>query len=178
MAAEGLEQMPSIDIGETYPWFALYIRQRLREKCEEYLQSRSYDIFSPVRTEIHRWSDRNKAIDVPLFPGYLFCRFDPQKSAPILATPGVSGIINSGGKFLEVNPEQLENVRKSLDSGLPIEVVPDFVRGQRVRIISGAMAGIEGVLSALKNQIRVGLEVTMMNRSILVEVSPSQVVAI
>ena len=69
---------------------------------------------------------------------------------------------------------QLENVRRGFESGLPYEVVPYLTCGNKVRISSGPMAGIDGVLTVLRSQLRVGLQITMMNRSVLVEVSPAQ----
>jgi transcription antitermination factor NusG len=95
-----------------------------------------------------------------------------------MRTPGVIEIINAGGRFLEVDAEQIENVHRSLQSGLTVDVVPELVRGQRVRIVYGPMNGVEGVLTIVKNQLRVGLQISMMNRSVLVEVHPSQLQSI
>jgi transcription termination/antitermination protein NusG len=160
------------------PWFALYIRQRQREQCEEYLASRAYEYFSPARTEIRQWSDRKKVSTQPLFPGYLFCRFHPRRSAPIVRAPGVMEIVSAGGAYLEVDAVQIENVQRCLQSGYPVDVLPELACGQRVRITSGPMNGVEGVLTVVKQQLRVGLEISMMNRTVLVEVNASQLIPI
>jgi transcription antitermination factor NusG len=162
----------------TAPWYALCIRQRQREHCESYLTSHSYKYFSPVLSEMHLWSDRRKAVRAPLFPGYLFCQFDPHQSLPILRAPGVTSIVCSAGKLLEVDATELSHVDQSLQAGMSVDVITECLSGQRVRIIAGALMGIEGVIVVAKNQFRIGLAITMMNRSVLVEVSPSQVVSL
>lgn len=160
----------SIARENAYPWYALCIRQRFREQCEDYLKAHSYDFFSPVKTEVRQWSDRRKVAHVPLFPGYLFCRFEDKESMPIWYAPGVIDIINSGGRLLEVDTEQIENVRRCIDASASMDVVPELVRGRKVRVIAGPMAGVSGVLAFVKQQQRVALEITMMNRTVLVEI--------
>ena len=155
------------------PWYALCIRQRFREQCEDYLKAHSYDFFSPVKTEVRQWSDRRKIAHVPLFPGYLFCRFESRESTPVWHAPGVIDIVNSRGKLLEVDAEQVENVKRCLDASAAMEVVPGLVYGRKVQVIAGPMAGVCGVLAFVKQQQRVGLEITMMNRTVLVEIHAS-----
>ena len=161
-----------------YPWYALRIRQRFREQCEDYLKAHSYDFFSPVKPEVRQWSDRRKITHVPLFPGYLFCRFECRESMPIWLAPGVIDIINSGGRLLEVDAEQIENIKRCLDASVSIDVIPELIRGRKVRIISGPLAGISGVLTLIKQHLRVALEITMMNRTVLVEVHASHLAPI
>ncbi len=166
----------AVDRDNAYPWYALCIRQRFREQCEDYLKAYAYDFFSPVKTEVRQWSDRRKTAQVPLFPGYLFCRFECKESMPIWRAPGVIDIINSGGRFLEVDAEQIDNVKRCLEASASVDVVPELVRGRKVQVIAGPMAGVFGVLAFVKQQQRVALEITMMNRSVLVEIHASQLV--
>jgi transcription antitermination factor NusG len=156
------------------PWFALCIRQKERERCEGYLLAHSYEYFSPSRTEIRQWSDRKKVFVYPLFPGYLFCRFHARESGPILRAPGVIEIVSGGGHYLEVDSIQIEDVRRCLVNGFGLDVVPTIRCGQKVRITSGPLSGLVGILAVLKQQLRVGLEISMMNRTVLVEVESSQ----
>jgi transcription termination/antitermination protein NusG len=164
----------SCDTESPLPWFALSIRQKERERCEAYLLVHSYEYFSPSRTETRQWSDRKKVFVNPLFPGYLFCRFHPRKSGSVLRAPGVIEIVSGGGHYLEVDATQIEDVRRCLANGFGLDVVPTIRCGQKVRITSGPLNGIVGILSVLKQQLRVGLEISMMNRTVLVEVESSQ----
>jgi transcription termination/antitermination protein NusG len=170
--------IPFCEPEASLPWFALFIRQREREQCEAYLASRSYEYFSPTRSEVRQWSDRKKVTIQPLFPGYLFCRFDPRKSAPVLRAPGVIEIVSGGNVYLEVDALQIENVQRCLQSGFALDVLPTLAQGQKVRIMSGPLTGVEGVLTVLKQQLRVGLEISMMNRTVLVEVNSSQLISV
>jgi transcription termination/antitermination protein NusG len=156
-------------------WFALTIRQKLRLQCEAHLRAQQFNLFSPTMTEVRIWSDRKVRAEVPLFPGYLFCSFNPADAWRIIRTPGVLEIVNAAGRLLEVDRDQLIAVGKSLTAGQRIEVVPALFKGQRVRIISGPMAGIEGVLAIVQQELRVSLEITMMNRSVLVEIDRSNI---
>lgn len=162
------------DSEPSLPWFALFIRQRERERCESYLFAQSYEYFSPVTTEYRQWSDRKKLTKTPLFPGYLFCRFHPSKSAPLLRAPGVCEIVSAGSCYLEVDAAQIADVRRCVETGAKLDVVPPLSFGQRVRITAGPLTGIAGTLTVFKQQLRVGLEISMMNRVVLVEVDSSQ----
>jgi transcription termination/antitermination protein NusG len=159
------------------PWFALAIRQRSRHRCEAHLESLQCPMFSPTYRELRAWSDRKVKIEVPLFPGYIFCSFDPSDAWKVVRTPGIIEIVNSAGRMLEVDPAQLDAIKRSLDTGRQLEVVSQLFKGQRVRIVSGPMAGVEGILTLTKQGPRVALEITMMNRSVLVEVDRTQLVA-
>jgi transcription antitermination factor NusG len=168
----------SIPLENSYPWYGLRIRQRFREDCENYLKAHAYDFFSPTRSEMRQWSDRRKITQVPLFPGYLFCRFDCKESLPIWHAPGLIDIVSSGGKLLEVDAEQIANVRRCLEASVAINVIPELVCGRKVQVIAGPLAGISGVLALIKHQLRVALEITMMNRTVLVEVHASHLAPI
>jgi transcription antitermination factor NusG len=160
------------------PWFALQIRQRGRELGEQMLASADYEYFSPCTVSERQWSDRRKLFNIPLFPGYIFCRFDPQRRLPILKMPGVIGIVSAGRQLLEVDASELAAIRMAIASKLPIEPVPYLVPGERVCIISGPLRGVEGVLEQIKKRPRLLLSVTMLNRSISVEIHSSQVESI
>src|SRR5579859_2892809 len=84
-----------------YPWFALQVRMRHEALVTAHLNGKGYEWFLPLYKSRKRWSDRVKETELPLFPGYLFCRFDPQNRLPILKTPGVTQIVgynNLGGR--------------------------------------------------------------------------------
>ena len=160
------------------PWYALCIRERFRGQCENYLKIHSYDVFSPTKAEVRQWSDRRKVAHVPLFPGYLFCRFECKESMPIWRAPGVIDIINSGGRLLEVAEDQIDNIKRCVEASISMDVVSELVSGRKVQVIAGPLAGVCGVLAFVKQQLRVALEITMMNRTVLVEVHASHLVPI
>ncbi len=157
-------------VGPDAPWFALHVRSRCEKAVAAALRSKGYDEFLPLYRSRNRWSDRLKDVDLPLFPGYVFCRLEPARRLPVLITPGVVSIIGSGKIPQPVAPEELAAIQVLAKSGLPAVPWPHLKAGERVRIERGALEGIEGILTAMKKECRVVLSVTLLQRSVAVEI--------
>jgi transcription antitermination factor NusG len=136
----------------------------------EQLQAKELEPYVPVYRARRRWSDRVKAIDLPLFPRYVFCRFDFERRLKVLSTPSVFSIVSFGGKPAAVGESELAAVRALVGSGLPVSPWPFLRAGQRVRITQGAMAGVEGILVREKNAFRVVVNVELLNCAAAVEI--------
>jgi transcription antitermination factor NusG len=134
------------------------------------LRSKGFEELLPLYRSRNRWSDRVKDVDLPLFPGYVFCRLQPSSRLPVLTTPGVVSIIGSGKTPQPVEPEELAAIQSLVRSGMPAIPWPFLKAGERVRIEHGALVGIEGILTAVKKESRVVLSVTLLQRSVAVEV--------
>ncbi|MCI0423321.1 MAG: NusG-like protein [Acidobacteria bacterium] len=141
------------------------------------LHSKGYEEFLPLYRSRRRWSDRMKAIEKPLFPGYVFCRFDVQKRLPILMTPGVRLIAGIGKTPLPVNDSEMAALQLIVQSGLQAEPWPFLQVGQRVRIERGSLQGVEGILMAIKKPYRLVVSVTLLQRSVAVELDGELAVA-
>src|SRR3954463_15254485 len=103
-----LAQRPS----DSFGWYALKVRTRSEQVTMAVLQSRGFDPYCPTRQERRRYSDRMKVVNTPLFPGYVFCRFDIQEKVPVISSPGVEYIVGSGGKPVAISDSDLKNVRR------------------------------------------------------------------
>lgn len=160
------------------PWFALQVRARYEKTVAWFLDGKGYEWFLPTYRSRKRWSDRIKESDQPLFPGYLFCRFDPQLRLPILKTPGLISIVGSAKIPLPVDPEEITALRTLVSSGLRRQPWPYLVTGQRVRIEHGALSGLEGIFLHEKGSDRLVLSVTLLQRSIAAEIDRSWVVPV
>jgi transcription antitermination factor NusG len=156
------------------PWFALVIHQYKREQCEQMLDQLGYEYFSPCTSVVRDWSDRQKRMQVPLFPGYIFCRFNPEKRLPLLQIPGILGVVGSGKRLLEVDKAEIEAIRVAVASKLPMEPLLVSIPGQRVKVMQGPLRGLEGLLVRVKAQSRLLLAVTMLNRAVSVAVEAQQ----
>ena len=156
-----------------YPWFALTTRTGQEKLALRALQGLGYEGFQPTRTVRRRWSDRFKEIEAPLFPGYVFCRFDPHNRLPVLKAPGVTAIVTFGKTILPVDELEIEAIRRLVASGFPLYPAPFLKAGQRVRIEEGALAGIEGILMEVRNKRRVVASISLLQRSVSVEIDPS-----
>ncbi len=152
------------------PWFALQVRSRHETLVAAHLKGQGYECFLPMYKSVRPWSDRMKELEQPLFPGYLFSRFDFQNRRPLLMTPGVQQILGIGRTPIPVEECELEAIRQALDSGLPNQPWPYFQVGQRVRVVYGSLNNLEGILIHFKGSHRVVLSVTLLQRSVAMEI--------
>jgi transcriptional antiterminator NusG len=152
------------------PWFALRVRSNYERITVLHLRERGYQEFAPCYKTSRRWSDRTKQVDQFLFPGYIFCRFDPNERLPILTAPGVVDLVGFG-KIPEPIPHaEIERVRRMVDSGLPVTPYPYIQVGQAVLIERGPLSGVEGILVELKGKVRLVVSVNLLQRSVSAEV--------
>ena len=153
-----------------YPWFALFVRVNHEKLVSEALRSKGYEEFLPFCRSRRRWSDRTKEVQSPLFSGYVFCRLDLNRRLPILTTTGVHFIVGNGKVPVPVAEREIENLRLLTGSQLLAEPWPYLTVGQRVRIEQGALDGLEGILVGLKKPCRLVVSVTLLQRSVAVEI--------
>lgn len=157
------------------PQYALQVRYRYERQVEQSLRVRGFVPFLPVFKVRRRWSDRTMEIETPLFPGYVFCSMDLGNRMPVLSTPGVVGIVAAGKQPLPVDPHELEAVRAMIVRG--IDVQPCFATpGQKVRIGTGPLKGIEGFLLQARGKNRLVVRISILNRSISVIIDGSEAV--
>jgi transcription antitermination factor NusG len=151
-----------------FPWFALQVRSRYEARVAEYLTGKGYETFLPFYKCTKRWSDRIKDKEAPLFPGYLFCRFDLQNRLPILTTPGVIRVVGCNRTPVPVDDGEIHAVQRFIASGIPSQPWPFLQLGDRVRIESGPLCGLEGILTEFKGNHRLVVSVTLLQRSVAV----------
>lgn len=152
-------------------WYALQIQSRRARLASTALRGKGFEEFLPVSRVQRRWSDRAKLMDVPLFPGYLFCRFEPyDRLVPVISTPGVIGIVGANKKPTPVPEEEIEAVRRVLLSGLFAYPCPFVTVGSRVLIGRGPLTGIEGIVTNTDKLYRLIVSVTLLQRSVAVEI--------
>jgi transcription antitermination factor NusG len=113
-----------------------------------------------------------KVMNLPLFPGYLFCRLNLDERMPLLTTPGFLYLVGVGRNPEPVDESEIEAIQSVLRSGLPVTPWPSLMVGQKVRLKHGPLRGLEGVLTKIANQHRMYVAVTLLKRSISVEVAP------
>jgi len=159
------------------PWFALHVRMRHEAGVSAYLRGMGYEDFLPLGKSRTRWSDRMKETETPLFPGYLFCRFDLQNRLPILQTPGVIQVVGHGRQPIPVGETEIEAIQALVASGIPTQPWPYLEVGDKVRIESGPLRGRAGILVEFKGRHRLILSVALLQRSVAVEIDAALVTA-
>ena len=154
----------------SFSWFALQVRTRHESSVASFLEGSGFEYFLPIYTSRKRWSDRIKKVETALFPGYLFCRFDPHDRLPILKTPGVIQIAGYNRCPVPVEESEILAIQSLVTSGLPSQPWPFFTVGDRVRIEAGPLRGHEGTLVEFKGGHRLVLSITLLQRAVAVEI--------
>jgi transcription antitermination factor NusG len=129
-------------------WFAVQTRYRFEKRVVAQLTHKSCDVYLPLLTEHHAWTDRQKVVTIPLFPGYAFVHIDQSHDARrnVLQTAGMIGFVSFGGVVAAVPPKQIEDLQLLLQQKVLFSMHPFVHVGQRVRIRGGCLHGLEGVL--------------------------------
>jgi len=152
------------------PWFALHVRTRKETSVADQLAGQGFETFVPKYRVVRRWSDRLKELEQPLFPGYLFARFDLDRRRLLLATPGVIQIVSVGKAPTPMDESEVEGIRSALASGLVGQPWQCLEQGERVRVTYGNLKTLEGILICFKGNHRVVLSVKMLQRAVAFEV--------
>jgi transcription antitermination factor NusG len=151
-------------------WYALSVRPRFEKVVQTHLEKRGYEAFLPTYVSRNRWSDRVKSVTVPLFPGYTFCRFDVNRRLSILTTPGVQFVVGVKRTPLPVDEREIQTLQRSLSSGQPVQPWPYIDIGQTVQIERGPLTGLSGIVVRVKNVDRLIVSVSLLMRSVAVEI--------
>lgn len=153
---------------DSHPWYALRVRSRREKTVAQILRERGYTQFLPEYTGTRRWSDRLKKVLTPLFPGYLFCRFDFNQRLPIVSTPGVARIVGLGKLPLPVDESEIRSLQTAVESGLLLQPWPFLKVGERVTIQEGPLRNVEGIVLRMNDRERLVLSITLLQRSVAI----------
>src|SRR5208282_5580600 len=126
-------------------WHALYTRHQHENVVAQALSGKGFEVFLPQYRTVHRWRDRQKELLLPLFPNYVFIHGGLDRMLNIVTTPGVHSLISWGGRPADIPSEEIEAVRRLVESPLQVEPHPFLKCGDLVRIRSGPLEGIEGI---------------------------------
>jgi transcription antitermination factor NusG len=156
-------------------WYALYVKPKKEKTVETLLRQRHFEAFSPSILERRSWSDRIKTHERTLFPGYVFCRFEPhgEQRLPVLTVPNVHWIVGSGRDAETVPDAEVDALRRAVHSGAPVRPHEFIEVGDPVEVIAGPLAGVRGVLLGnIERQatVQLILSVELLRRSVSVEV--------
>ena len=169
----GMNSSPQVVAAGTSPqWFAIETRYRFEKKVFAQLDQQGFKVFLPLLTEHHRWSDRQKAITVPLFPGYAFVFLDRSRDSwqTVLRTAGLIRFVSFGGIVVAVPPKQIEHLQLLLQQNGLFSLYPFVHVGQRVRIRGGCLHGLEGIME--RNETRkLVISIQSIQRSLAIEIA-------
>jgi transcription antitermination factor NusG len=158
------------NLTESLPfWYVAYTSANHEKKAALEISRRGVETFLPVYQSVRRWSDRRVTIDKPLFPGYVFVRLALQNRLRVLQVPGVSKFIGFGGPPVALPDDQINILRAGLSHGLRAEPHPFLTVGRKVRLKSGPLTGLEGILLRRKGNFRVVISIELIQRAVAVD---------
>lgn len=165
---------PSFGPDISKPWIALQVRSKMERTAAEHLRARGYELFVPLGPTCP--AERRRT-SLPLFPGYVFCRFDPTLSARIVTAPGVIRLVGFGDGPARISDEEIENVRRAVESGYPVHPLAKFTRGTKVWIASGPLRGVSGTVLKSDDQHFLVVEIALLQRAVAVQLDVTAISA-
>jgi transcriptional antiterminator NusG len=178
LALDFSQAVPQVET-EAEWWYGLHTRPRHERIVAQRLEERGVTAFLPLVTEVHRWSDRKKTVQSPLFSCYVFAKFAPNRSERlrVLRVDGVFGLVGARGEGTPIPDGQIDAVRSLVETEVPWSSHPFLKIGQRVRIRSGALDGLEGILLSRNGDQTLVISIDAIQRSLAVRVEGYEVEA-
>ena len=165
-----------MDIRTEFPaWFAIYTRHQHEKTVAEVLSVKGVEVFLPLYNAAHRWKDRIRQLSLPLFPNYVFVFAGCDQRGLILSTSGVYDFVRHCGSPAPIPSEEIEVVQRVVARSTSVEPHPFLKCGDRVKLKTGPLEGIEGILVRKKNFYRLVVSVELLERSIVAEVDAADV---
>jgi transcription antitermination factor NusG len=155
--------------GEKKEWFALKVRVGGEQAAAAALRMRDLEVYSPMRQERRRYTDRMKIVHVAMFPGYVFSRFDLAKKINVLSSPGVDYIVGFSGEPTAISESDMNGIRRLIELGA--DVRPILEVGQKVQVTHGPLRGVEGVLLRDNNGARLVVAIELLRQSATLHIS-------
>lgn len=149
-------------------WYALYVKPNHEKAVSLYLRGKGYEEFLPL----YRRKTLSRASELPLFPGYVFCRFDARHSLPVLSIPGVFYVVTNGAVAAPIPHSEIAQLMQVQTSGTRTEPWPRVEAGQPIRVSSGPLSGVTGTVLRRQDTHRLIVSVTLLGRSVAVDVDP------
>jgi transcription antitermination factor NusG len=156
-------------------WYAAYTCANHEKQVAAELRAREVEHFLPLYSSVRRWRDRRVSLELPLFPGYVFVRIALRDRLRVLQLPSVVRLVGFGGYPIALPDVEIQSLRSGLGRQLRPEPHPFLTAGRHVRIKSGPLAGLEGVLLRRKGGYRVVVSIELIQRSIIVDTDTADV---
>lgn len=151
-------------------WYALHVRRRFEKFVENQLSDKGYETFFPTYLSKRKWSDREKSLSLPLFPSYVFCRFNVNNRLPVLTTPGVNCLLGIGRSPAAVDEVEIAALKQVVESGVQTQPSPYVSVGEIIHVEDGPLKGLVGIVTRTRGAHRLIISVSLLMRSISVEI--------
>jgi len=172
---------PDMKVTGELQWYVVHVRSRHEFSATERLVKSEIDTFLPIVERLRRWKDRKKLLAFPLFPGYLFVNIPKNNiiKLAVLKTPRVVRFIGlTPGEPEPVPAEQILALKKLVESKETLDPYPYLKEGNRVKMKSGPLTGVEGILVERRGLHHLVLSVDILQQGVSIQVEASGVEAL
>ncbi len=156
-------------------WYAIRVRSRCEKLAAAGLASRNFEVMPALAPQRRVWVDRVRTVEMPLFPGYIFARFAATRRAEVERISGIASVVRFSEQCCPVDDHEIDAVRLILGSGLEIHRAPFLHVGKQVAVKHGPLAGARGIVVEIKNRYRLVVSVSLLQRSVGVEIDEAMV---
>jgi transcription antitermination factor NusG len=172
------DELVSVGLPDAGPfWFAVQTRPRHEKKVNLELHEKGIESFLPLQRERRRWSDRYSWVELPLFSQYFFVRIPicAETRARVLQTTGVVQFVGAPGRGTPIPADQIDTLQAIVAQRIPMTPHEFLHVGDRVRIRGGALEGIEGILSAIRDDRSLVVSVDLIQKSVAIRIDGFEV---
>ncbi len=149
-------------------WYAVHTRSRHEKRVVSELERKGIKAFLPLQKELRQWSDRRVAVETPLFSCYAFVNIGPSAASrvEVLRTAGILSFVGGNQRTVSIPEAEIEGIQTLLTSRIGFAPHPFLAIGQKVRVRSGALEGVEGILTRFNGSNRLVMSVETIQRSL------------
>ena len=158
------------DYALMFPWFAIRVKPKHEKTATAALVAKGYESFLPMYLSRRQYGDRFKNFHLPLFAGYFFSRFDPNDRLPVLKTESILSVLGNGKELIPIPDHEISALQAAVASKLSVYQHPFLNVGDRVRLAEGPLRGAEGILVHIKGHDHLVVSVTLLQRSVSIQI--------
>src|SRR5215469_12700542 len=155
-------------------WYAAQTCANHEKRVMAQLGQRAVEAYLPLYESVRKWKDRRVRLELPLFPGYVFVRLPLRDRLRVVQTPSIVRLVGLNGRPIALADQEIETLRLKLTRDIRVEPYPYLKVGQRVRVRTGSLYGLEGILVRKKNAVRFVISLDLIMRSVSVEIDVAE----
>ena len=152
-------------------WIAVYTKSRHEQTVVNELNKKNIESYCPMFKERRQWSDRKKWVHFPLFRSYVFANIEIKENIYVLQTIGVNKIVKFQEKISIIPDQVIDNIKNIIEGGYNIEQADYFIKGDEVRVVSGPLKGLDGVVIDLRGANKIIIKIEAIQQAFSVEIS-------
>jgi transcription antitermination factor NusG len=159
-------------------WIAVYTKPRHEKTVLNQFEEKGIDSYLPLIRQKHRWSDRMKWVETPIFKSYIFAHVELKDNLEVLQTRGVHHIVKFQNKIAVIPEIQITNLRKIIEGGFDPFPSDYFMIGDEVEVVGGPLRGINGIVSRDDTPDKLIIKIDAIQHAVAVQIERKYLIRI